>query len=88
MRFNRIMVMSLRPRFLAHPVDWYLFSNNVTCDFDAGYRHVSLRTEGNFPLSLTTIFCRFVLKTYVPEGFGGKRRSVIRPTRVLCIPGT
>ncbi|XP_013393655.1 1-phosphatidylinositol 4,5-bisphosphate phosphodiesterase beta-4 [Lingula anatina] len=36
----------------------------------AGYRHVSLRTEGNFPLSLPTVFCRFILKTYVPEGFG------------------
>lgn len=36
----------------------------------AGYRHISLRTEGNFPLSLPTVFCRIVLKTYVPEGFG------------------
>uniref|UniRef100_A0A1I8FGK0 phosphoinositide phospholipase C n=1 Tax=Macrostomum lignano TaxID=282301 RepID=A0A1I8FGK0_9PLAT len=34
----------------------------------AGYRHISLRTEGNFPLSLPTIFCRIDLKTYVPEG--------------------
>ncbi|CAD5118884.1 DgyrCDS7560 [Dimorphilus gyrociliatus] len=36
----------------------------------AGYRHVSLRTDGNFPLSLPTVFCRFVLKTYVPDGLG------------------
>ncbi|XP_041352770.1 1-phosphatidylinositol 4,5-bisphosphate phosphodiesterase beta-4-like isoform X1 [Gigantopelta aegis] len=36
----------------------------------AGYRHISLRTEGNFPLSLPTVFCRIILKTYVPEGFG------------------
>lgn len=36
----------------------------------AGYRHISLRTEGNFPLSLPTVFCRISLKTYVPEGFG------------------
>ncbi|CAI9730662.1 1-phosphatidylinositol 4,5-bisphosphate phosphodiesterase beta-4-like isoform X1 [Octopus vulgaris] len=35
----------------------------------AGYRHISLRTEGNFPLSLPTVFCRIILKTYVPEGF-------------------
>jgi phosphatidylinositol phospholipase C beta len=27
-----------------------------------------LRTEGNFPLSLPTLFCHIVLKTYVPEG--------------------
>ncbi|OWK03525.1 PLCB4, partial [Cervus elaphus hippelaphus] len=36
----------------------------------AGYRHVSLRNEGNKPLSLPTIFCNIVLKTYVPDGFG------------------
>ncbi|KAL3872742.1 hypothetical protein ACJMK2_035946 [Sinanodonta woodiana] len=33
----------------------------------AGYRHIPLRTEGNFPLSLPTVFCRIILKTYVPE---------------------
>nr|ABJ96343.1 phospholipase C beta [Chaetopterus pergamentaceus] len=36
----------------------------------AGYRHISLRTEGNFPLSLPTVFCYIILKTYVPDGFG------------------
>ncbi|MGH0146624.1 UNVERIFIED_CONTAM: hypothetical protein FKN15_063250 [Acipenser sinensis] len=36
----------------------------------AGYRHISLRNEGNKPLSLPTIFCNIVLKTYVPDGFG------------------
>ncbi|CAF1262271.1 unnamed protein product [Adineta steineri] len=35
----------------------------------AGYRHISLRTEGNFPLSLPTIFCEINLKSYVPDGF-------------------
>lgn len=39
----------------------------------AGYRHISLRNEGNKPLSLPTIFCNIVLKTYVPDGFGGKK---------------
>lgn len=38
----------------------------------AGYRHISLRNEGNKPLSLPTIFCQIILKTYVPDGFGGK----------------
>lgn len=38
----------------------------------AGYRHISLRNEGNKPLSLPTIFCNIVLKTYVPDGFGGE----------------
>ena len=34
----------------------------------AGYRHISLRTEGNFPLSLPKIFCQIILKSYVPDG--------------------
>ncbi|CAF1292303.1 unnamed protein product [Rotaria sp. Silwood1] len=34
----------------------------------AGYRHISLRTEGNFPLSLPTVFCQIILKSYVPDG--------------------
>ncbi|VEL32646.1 unnamed protein product [Protopolystoma xenopodis] len=34
----------------------------------SGYRHISLRTEGNFPLSLPTLFCRVSLTTYIPEG--------------------
>lgn len=38
----------------------------------AGYRHISLRTEGNFPLSLPTLFVKIGLKTYVPDGLGGK----------------
>ncbi|XP_069116571.1 1-phosphatidylinositol 4,5-bisphosphate phosphodiesterase beta-4-like isoform X2 [Argopecten irradians] len=33
----------------------------------AGYRYISLRTEGNFPLSLPTVFCRIILKTYIPD---------------------
>lgn len=38
----------------------------------AGYRHISFRNEGNKPLSLPTVFCNIVLKTYVPDGFGGE----------------
>ncbi|CAB1343206.1 unnamed protein product [Coregonus sp. 'balchen'] len=41
----------------------------------AGYRHISLRNEGNKPLSLPTVFCNIVLKTYVPEGFGAEKRA-------------
>lgn len=36
----------------------------------AGYRHISLRTEGNFPLSLATLFCNIELKIYIPDGLG------------------
>lgn len=41
----------------------------------AGYRHISLRNEGNKPLSLPTIFCQIILKTYVPDGFGGEQNE-------------
>uniref|UniRef100_A0A182U167 Phosphoinositide phospholipase C n=1 Tax=Anopheles melas TaxID=34690 RepID=A0A182U167_9DIPT len=34
-----------------------------------GYRHISLRTEANFPMSLPMLFCNIELKIYVPDGF-------------------
>lgn len=37
----------------------------------AGYRHISLRTEGNFPLALPMLFANIELKIYVPDGLGG-----------------
>lgn len=37
--------------------------------FQAGYRHISLRTEANFPMSLPMLFCNIELKIYVPDGF-------------------
>lgn len=49
----------------------------------AGYRHISLRTEGNFPLSLPTVFCRIILKTYVPEGFGDFVDALSAPIQFL-----
>ncbi|KAJ4442011.1 hypothetical protein ANN_11875 [Periplaneta americana] len=39
----------------------------------AGYRHISLRTEANFPMSLPMLFCNIELKIYVPDGFEGKQ---------------
>jgi phosphatidylinositol phospholipase C beta len=49
----------------------------------AGYRHISLRTEGNFPLSLPTVFCRIILKTYVPEGFGDLVDALSAPIQFM-----
>ena len=37
----------------------------------AGYRHISLRTEANFPMALPMLFCNIELKIYVPDGLGG-----------------
>ncbi|KAK6180992.1 hypothetical protein SNE40_008943 [Patella caerulea] len=51
----------------------------------AGYRHISLRTEGNFPLSLQTVFCRIILKTYVPEGFGDFVDALSAPIQFLSM---
>lgn len=49
----------------------------------AGYRHISLRTEGNIPLSLPTLFCHIVLKTYVPDGLGGFVDALNDPKKFL-----
>lgn len=51
----------------------------------AGYRHISLRNEGNKPLSLPTIFCNIVLKTYVPDGFGAFVDALSDPKKFLTI---
>ncbi|KAJ3606682.1 hypothetical protein NHX12_026201 [Muraenolepis orangiensis] len=51
----------------------------------AGYRHVSLRNEGNKPLSLPTIFCQIILKTYVPDGFGAIVDALSDPKKFLTI---
>lgn len=37
----------------------------------AGYRHISLKTEANFPMALPMLFCNIEIKIYVPDGFGG-----------------
>lgn len=37
----------------------------------AGYRHIALRTEANFPMSLPMLFCNIDIKIYVPDGFEG-----------------
>lgn len=37
----------------------------------AGYRHISLRSEANFPMALPMLFCNIELKIYVPDGFEG-----------------
>ncbi|XP_076872912.1 1-phosphatidylinositol 4,5-bisphosphate phosphodiesterase beta-4 isoform X2 [Brachyhypopomus gauderio] len=51
----------------------------------AGYRHISLRNEGNKPLSLPTVFCCIVLKTYVPDGFGEIVDALSDPKKFLSI---
>jgi phosphatidylinositol phospholipase C, beta len=49
----------------------------------AGYRHVSLRTEGNFPLALSTLFIHIVIKTYVPDGLGDIVDALNNPKEFL-----
>ena len=51
----------------------------------AGYRHISLRTEGNFPLSLPTLFCHIVLKTYVPDGLNEFVNRLNNPKEFLTM---
>ncbi len=38
----------------------------------AVYRHISLRNEGNKPLSLPTVFCKHRPEDILPDGFGGE----------------
>ena len=45
------------------------------CHFQAGYRHIALRTEGNFPMSLPMLFCNIELKIYIPDGLAGTKCS-------------
>lgn len=40
----------------------------------SGYRHISLRTEANFPMSLPMLFCNIEIKIYVPDGYEGRYR--------------
>uniref|UniRef100_A0A671TYC9 1-phosphatidylinositol 4,5-bisphosphate phosphodiesterase n=1 Tax=Sparus aurata TaxID=8175 RepID=A0A671TYC9_SPAAU len=51
----------------------------------AGYRHISLRNEGNKPQPLPTIFCQIILKTYVPDGFGAIVDALSDPKKFLTI---
>ena len=39
-------------------------------DMQNGYRHIALKTEGNYPMSLPMIFVQFEIKIYVPDGLG------------------
>ncbi|XP_073980510.1 no receptor potential A isoform X1 [Rhodnius prolixus] len=49
----------------------------------AGYRHISLRTEANFPMSLPMLFCNIELKIYVPDGFEGFMAALSDPRAYL-----
>lgn len=49
----------------------------------AGYRHVSLRTEGNFPMSLAMLFICVELKIYVPDGLGDLMDALSDPRAFL-----
>ncbi|XP_025105032.1 1-phosphatidylinositol 4,5-bisphosphate phosphodiesterase beta-4-like isoform X2 [Pomacea canaliculata] len=51
----------------------------------AGYRHISLRTESNFPLSLPTLFCRIILKTYVKQEFREFVDALSAPIQALSM---
>ena len=54
-------------------------------DLQSGYRHISLKTQGNYPMSLPMIFCCFETKIYVPDGLGGKENQSGLHLRALYI---
>lgn len=49
----------------------------------AGYRHISLRTESNMPMALPTLFVHLVLKTYVPDELSGLVDALADPRAYL-----
>lgn len=49
----------------------------------SGYRHISLRTEANMPLTLSTLFVHLVLKTYVPDELSGLVDALADPRAYL-----
>ncbi|KAB7495953.1 1-phosphatidylinositol 4,5-bisphosphate phosphodiesterase [Armadillidium nasatum] len=49
----------------------------------AGFRHISLRTEGNFPMSLPMLFCNIELKIYIPDGLGDLMDALSDPRAFL-----
>ncbi|KAG9510544.1 1-phosphatidylinositol 4,5-bisphosphate phosphodiesterase beta-4, partial [Fragariocoptes setiger] len=49
----------------------------------AGYRHVLLRTEGNFPMSLPMLFVYVELKIYAPDGLGDLMDALSDPRAFL-----
>lgn len=38
----------------------------------AGYRHITLRTESNLTMILPALFVHIVIKTYVPDELSGR----------------
>lgn len=49
----------------------------------AGYRQISLRTEANSPMTLSTLFVHLVLKTYVPDELSGLVDALADPRAYL-----
>ncbi|CAD5231893.1 unnamed protein product [Bursaphelenchus xylophilus] len=49
----------------------------------SGYRHISLRTESNMPMTLSTLFVHLVLKTYVPDELSGLVDALADPRAYL-----
>ncbi|KAK0163134.1 hypothetical protein PV327_006842 [Microctonus hyperodae] len=57
----------------------------------SGYRHIALRTEANFPMSLPMLFCNIEIKIYVPDGFQDFMDALTAPraprkTEIPCQP--
>lgn len=52
-------------------------------DLQAGYRHIALRTEGNFPMTLPMLFCKIELKVYIPDGLDGFMEALSDPLKYL-----
>ena len=52
-------------------------------DLQAGYRHIALRTEGNFAMTLPMLFCKIELKVFIPEGLNDLMDALSDPRNFL-----
>ncbi|XP_055350287.1 1-phosphatidylinositol 4,5-bisphosphate phosphodiesterase beta-4-like isoform X2 [Paramacrobiotus metropolitanus] len=80
--FRKVILPELAMlRFGAYDEDGKVLGQRVLPldGLQAGYRHITLRSEANFPLPLSTLFCHIVLKTYIPDGLGPLADALCAP---------
>jgi phosphatidylinositol phospholipase C, beta len=68
-----VLVNESSPWLLSKLVSSFSYSFSIIFNFFSqftGYRHISLRTEANFPLSLPCLFVHIDVSIYIPDGFG------------------
>ena len=77
-RLGQVRLGNLCPSHRLLLLIWCLY-------LQAGYRHIALRTEGNFPMTLPMLFINIELKVYIPDGLGGNKTSLTGFFSFVCM---